>query len=127
MLCDDCPAWHDMSNESNGTDGCCSYGDDYVDNHSYEFKKGWGCYRREKTIERDMRICDYMDSIYAEEAIQILSKQKYWKRLNEESRKNHIYILVNEMKNFENSQEVYTPEDFLKKLVENKMIYLGED
>lgn len=73
MLCDYCPAWHDMSNEINGTDGCCSYGDDYVDNHSYEFKKGWGCYRRKKTIERDMRICNYMDSIYEKEAIQILS------------------------------------------------------
>ena len=65
---------------------------------------------------------------YEEKAIQILSKQNYWKNLSEESRKNYINTLVNEMKSFENFQNsCYTPEDFLRRLVENKMIYIGED
>ena len=57
MRCKDCPAQIvEYGNESDPTDYYyCFYGEDYLDNHSYRFNDGEdGCYKRLKTIQRDM-------------------------------------------------------------------------
>ena len=56
MRCKDCPAQIvEYGNESDPTTYYyCFYGEDYLDNHSYNFCGGDGCYKRLKTIKRDL-------------------------------------------------------------------------
>ena len=58
MKCKDCPA--EIVEEGNESDPTnyyyCFYGEDYLDNHSYCFSDcETGCYKRLKTIQRDLK------------------------------------------------------------------------
>ena len=55
MKCKNCPAYIDSSNESNGSEHNCFYGEDYEDFNCYEHKDGnYGCRKQLKTIEKDL-------------------------------------------------------------------------
>ena len=55
MKCKNCPALIDNSNESNGHEKHCWYGDSYEDEYGVEFKDGeLGCRKQRKDIEKDI-------------------------------------------------------------------------